>query len=103
MAEAAHDHSGKGDSHRHGFVLLHLNDMDTKADARNAVKKADVSAQGVDVKLEPWADGLLPVLVGDASKRGMEEFHLALDRVAAQYLSLMDPNNANYFRFEHHF
>ena len=102
MAEATHDHSGKGEKHKHGFVILHLGDSATNAKARSAIRTADVSAEQVDVKIEPSFDQMITVLLADNADRGMDAFHLSLDRVAAQYLVLNDAG-AKYFVFEHHF
>jgi hypothetical protein len=101
---AAHDHAGGEDEHHHGYVLLHLSDTANGGPAKRDVTQADVRSEQVTRKISPWIDGLLlPVLVADAADRTMDAFHLALDRVAAQYLSLADAGGIKYFAFEHHF
>lgn len=110
MAQAVHDHTGAAEKHKHGFVFLHLADDSKNGKARTAIRNEDVSAEKVDIKIEPSFDKMLAVLVADSANRQMDAFHLSMDRVAAQYLALAEAPAVGsaaapvkYFVFEHHF
>ena len=103
------DHAGPNAT-QHGFITMHLDKAGTKAAALNAVRGLAQTIQNnerVAVLAPHDVDDLIVQYVEDTAGRSMDQFHLALGSISAQYWTLTaqaaaGAAGARYFAWVHY-